>query len=177
MDIDTLINAVIEREGDYGNHPADRGGPTRFGITESVARAQGYAGDIRALPRAEATAIYRRLYWLRPGYDRLATQMPAIAAELFDCGVNMGPATATGFLQRALNAIGGDTSPGLAIDGALGPATFAAIDAFRTRRGAAGEAVLLKAVRALRAERYIALTESRPADRAFAYGWIANRIG
>ena len=42
--IDRLIEALIEREGGYVNHPADRGGPTRFGITEAVARAHGYRG-------------------------------------------------------------------------------------------------------------------------------------
>uniref|UniRef100_UPI00359318C9 glycosyl hydrolase 108 family protein n=1 Tax=Parasphingorhabdus sp. TaxID=2709688 RepID=UPI00359318C9 len=45
-DIDTLIDKVIALEGDYSDHPADRGGPTRWGVTEAVARAQGYAGDI-----------------------------------------------------------------------------------------------------------------------------------
>ncbi|MES2753138.1 MAG: glycosyl hydrolase 108 family protein, partial [Pseudomonadota bacterium] len=32
-DIATLIDAVIGREGGYSNHPADRGGPTRWGVT------------------------------------------------------------------------------------------------------------------------------------------------
>jgi lysozyme family protein len=54
------------------NHPADRGGPTRFGITEAVARAHGYAGPMALLPREEAAAIYRRLYWLRPRFDQVA---------------------------------------------------------------------------------------------------------
>lgn len=30
MDIDSLIDEVIGREGGYANHPADRGGPTRW---------------------------------------------------------------------------------------------------------------------------------------------------
>ncbi len=179
MDINTLIDAIIAREGDYSNHPADKGGPTRFGITEAVARANGYAGDMRTLPRAEAVAIYKKLYWQRPGYDRVSETAPAIAAELFDCGVNMGPATASGFLQRALNALnrGASDFPDLAIDSAVGPATLAALNAYRARRGSAGEAVLLKAIEALRGARYIALSEARPANEAFVYGWIANRIG
>jgi lysozyme family protein len=45
-DLDELINALIEREGGYVNHPADRGGPTRYGITEAVARAHGYGGPL-----------------------------------------------------------------------------------------------------------------------------------
>lgn len=61
MNIDDLIDALIEREGAYANHPADRGGPTCWGITEAIARAHGYAGAMKQLPRAEATEIYRRL--------------------------------------------------------------------------------------------------------------------
>ncbi len=41
MDVDSLIDEVIGREGGYSNHPADRGGPTRWGVTEKVARAHG----------------------------------------------------------------------------------------------------------------------------------------
>ena len=76
MDVDYLIDELIEREGDYANHPDDRGGPTRFGITEVVARAHGYAGAMAELPRDEAAAIYRRLYWLRPRFDQVAERCP-----------------------------------------------------------------------------------------------------
>ena len=31
MDVDNLIDGVIGREGGYSNHPADRGGATRWG--------------------------------------------------------------------------------------------------------------------------------------------------
>lgn len=100
MDIDDLIGEVIDREGGYSNHPSDRGGATRWGITEKVARANGYTGDMRALPRETAMEIYRRLYWRKPGYDRVAKYVPLVAAELFDTGVNMGTQMATSFLQR-----------------------------------------------------------------------------
>ena len=64
-----LIDALIEREGGYVDHPGDKGGPTRFGITQAIARAHGYAGAMAKLPRDDAAAIYRRLYWLRPRFD------------------------------------------------------------------------------------------------------------
>jgi lysozyme family protein len=105
LKIDNLVDALIEREGGYVRHPADRGGPTCFGITEAVARAHGYAGPMRQLPRSEAAAIYRRLYWERPRFDRVAERSAALAAELFDTGVNMGPSVAVTFLQRALTAL------------------------------------------------------------------------
>ncbi len=37
--------------------------------------------------------------------------------------------------------------------------------------------MLLKAIEALQGERYVALAERRPANEAFLYGWLANRLG
>jgi lysozyme family protein len=180
MDVDVLIDELIERKGGYVAHPADKGGPTRYGITEAVARAHGYAGGMAELPREEAAAIYRRLYWLRPRFDEIARRAPAIAAELFDTGANMGPAVAATFLQRALTALnrGGIDYPDLTPDGRVGPDTLAALDSFLNLRGNdLGETVLLRAIEALQGERYLRLAEKRPANEAFLYGWLANRIG
>ncbi len=177
--IDTLINKAIALEGDYSNHPADRGGPTRWGVTEAVARAHGYAGDMRHFPREDAAAIYKRRYWLRPAFDRIAEHAPDIAAELFDTGINMGPGTASGFLQRALNALNRDERDyqDISVDQIIGRETLCALEIFLRKRSAKGEAVLLKAIEALQGARYIELAEKRPANQAFLYGWLANRIG
>ncbi|HET9811265.1 MAG TPA: glycosyl hydrolase 108 family protein [Sphingomicrobium sp.] len=180
MEIDSLIDALLDREGGYVSHPSDRGGPTNFGITEAVARAHGYRGAMRNLPREEAAAIHRRLYWLRPRFDEVAKRSLAVAAEMFDTGVNMGPAVAATFLQRALSALNRDRKDyaDLVPDGRIGPATLAALDKFLELRGKApGESVLLRALNALQGERYIRLAERRPANEAFLYGWLANRIG
>jgi lysozyme family protein len=179
MDVGQLIDDVIAREGGFSDHPADRGGATRWGVTEAVARAHGYAGDMRLFPRDDAAAIYARVYWERPNFAGVARHAPRLAAELFDTGVNMGPAVAAGFLQRALNALnrGASDYPDLVLDAAIGPQTLAALGAFLDRRGAQGETVLLKAVEALQGERYLRLAEHRPANEAFLYGWLANRIG
>ena len=178
MTIDDLIDAVIDREGGYSNHPADRGGATRFGITERVARADGYGGDMRAFPRERAATLYRRLYWDRPAFAQVADRAPLTAAELFDTGVNMGAGVAATFLQRALNALnrGASDYPDVPVDGSVGPRTLAALDRFLAVRRS-GDAVLVKAIEALQGERYLALAEARPANEAFLYGWLANRIG
>lgn len=175
-----LIEALIEREGGYVHHPADRGGPTRYGITQEVARAHGYYGEMADLPREEAIAIYRRLYWLKPRFDQVARRVPRIAAELFDTGANMGPAVATTFLQRALTALNRQARdyPDLVPDGRIGATSLAALDAYLAARGRrGGETVLLRALEALQGERYLRLAERRPANEAFLYGWLANRIG
>ena len=177
--IDQLIDDVIEREGGYADHPADRGGPTRWGITEAVARRQGYQDDMRALPQSDAAAIYKRLYWIAPSFDKISEAAPKLAAELFDTGINMGTGTAIGFLQRALNALNrnGRDYGDLTVDRRIGPATLRALQAFFRQRGKAGEDVLLKAVEALQGAHYVRLAETRPSQEAFLYGWLANRIG
>jgi lysozyme family protein len=179
VDVDELIDAVIEREAGYVRHPADKGGPTSFGITEAVARAHGFAGPMRQLPREEAARIYTRLFWLRPRFDEIARRSPRVAAELFDTGANMGPAVSATFLQRALTALNrnGSDYPDLVPDGRIGDRTLAAFDAFLELRGkSSGEAVLLRALEALQGERYLRLAERRPANETFLYGWLANRM-
>lgn len=41
---DEIFDAVLGKEGGYVNHPDDKGGPTKWGITGKVARAHGYQG-------------------------------------------------------------------------------------------------------------------------------------
>ncbi len=178
--VDELVDGLIAREGGFVDHPADRGGATNWGITEAVARAHGYTGPMALLPRGEAAAIYRRLYWLRPRFDSVSRRAPRLAAELFDTGANMGPGVAATFLQRALTALNrnGSDYPDIEPDGRIGEATLAALDAFLALRGSpGGETVLLRAVEALQGERYLRLAEKRPANEAFLYGWLAHRIG
>jgi lysozyme family protein len=178
--VDRLIEGLLEREGGFVDHPADKGGPTCFGITEAVARAHGYAGAMEQLPRDTAASIYRRIYWLRPRFDEIAKHSARIASELFDTGVNMGPAVAVTFLQRALTALNrsGKDYPDLTPDGRIGAVTLAALGRFLTvRANGIGETVLMRALEALQGERYLRLAERRPANEAFLYGWLANRIG
>lgn len=180
LEVDQLIDSVIDREGGFIDNPADKGGPTCFGITEAVARANGYGDAMEKLPRADAVAIYRRLYWSRPRLDEIARRSAILAAELFDTGVNMGSAVAITFLQRALTALNrnGKDYPDLTPDGRVGPITLGALDSFLAVRGqSSGETVLLRALEALQGERYLRLAERRPANEAFLYGWLANRIG
>jgi lysozyme family protein len=177
--IQQLVDEVIKREGGYVNHPADRGGPTNWGVTEAVARRQGWTGSMRDLPRSEAVAIYTRIYWIAPGFDRIAAIMPRLAEELFDTGINMGTGTAAGFLQRSLNALNrnGVDYPDLKVDRQIGAATLSALSAFKARRGKDAERVLLKAVEALQGAHYLNIAEARPSQEAFVYGWLHHRIG
>lgn len=176
---EALIGPLLAREGGYVDDPRDVGGETHWGVTAAVARACGYAGPMREMTREQAAAIYRARYWTGPGLDRIAALSAPVAAKLFDLGVNMGPGVGVAFVQRALNALneqGGDFAD-IATDGVAGPALAGALAAFLRRRGRAGEAVLVKAINCLQGARYIELAESRAANEAFEFGWLANRIG
>lgn len=177
--VDQFISDLIGVEGGYVNHPDDRGGPTKFGITQAVARAFGYKADMMDMPRSVAEAIYKQRYWEQPGFGRVAEHSEAIAVELLDTGVNMGQAVASKFLQRSLNVMNqqGKIYPDIAADGAIGNMTIAALSAFLKHRGKPGETVMLRALNALQGARYIELAESRHQNESFVYGWFANRVG
>ncbi|KAF0812808.1 hypothetical protein IGB42_02651 [Andreprevotia sp. IGB-42] len=179
MDINSLIDGLISREGGYANDAADQGGETMWGITIAEARANGYAGAMRDLPRSKAIEIYTRRYWIAPGFSQVAILSMAIAGELFDTGVNCGPATAATMLQRSLNALnqGGADYADIAVDGEIGPATLRALSAYLNKRGQTGVTVMLRALNCLQGARYVELCEKKPSQERFLFGWLANRVG
>tara|TARA_R110000782_G_scaffold167129_10_gene259381 strand:+ start:15058 stop:15594 length:537 start_codon:yes stop_codon:yes gene_type:complete len=176
MTIEEMIEITIGHEGGYSNHPADRGGPTRWGITQAVARANGYSGDMRQLPREKAVAIYRQEYAIKPGFAAVGEIYPRVGAELFDTGVNMGPARPALWLQEWLNALnnGGKHYADIAEDGRIGPGTLAALRAYKARRGAEGEERLLRALNGDQAVFYKQLAMRKPSQEAFVYGWLGR---
>ncbi|CAM2143865.1 conserved protein of unknown function [Pararobbsia alpina] len=176
---DDLIDKLLPIEGGYTDDPNDAGGETNFGITIAVARAFGYTGDMRAMPRATAVEIYRARYWTQPRFGQVSTIDPELAAMLFDIGVNMGTATGVMFLQRALNVLNkqGTAYPDIALDGGVGAMTIAALTAFKTQRGAAGLTVLRSMVNAQRSVRYIEIAEHTYTNENFEFGWQQRTFG
>lgn len=173
-----LIDDLIDREGGYVNNLADKGGATCWGITEAVARKSGYAGDMRALPRGFAEAIYMQQYVIAPGFDKVLAVSPAIGEELVDTGVNMGVSHPGPWLQRILNALNQQAKlfPDLVVDGQLGPATISALKAVLAKRGKDGETVIMRALNCLQGARYLEITEAREKNEAFYFGWLLNRV-
>ncbi|ARG17568.1 hypothetical protein B7L44_13795 [Acinetobacter nosocomialis] len=179
MSVDNYIDELIKREGGYVNNPNDRGGATNFGITEAVARVNGWKGPMRDLPLDLAKQIYKQQYWINPRFDQVNTLSPSIAEELLDTGVNCGVAFAKPLLQRALNLLNNQGKggwPDLAVDGIYGSATLGALKNFLAKRGKDGEKVMLKVLNIMQGQRYIEICERNPTQEQFFYGWISNRI-
>lgn len=107
---------VLDREGRdrITDDPHDPGGLTKWGISLRAYPQLGQAG-IRALTEAQATNIYRRDYWQAGACQALP---PGLAVFHFDTAVNLGCGGAAKLLQAAA---------GVAVDGAIGPKTLAAV--------------------------------------------------
>lgn len=120
MTVDDLIDDLLRREGGFVNHPADRGGPTNYGITQATLgswlQRTATIFDVQELDEQTARDIYRQRYYLDPKIDTLPE---AIQAVVFDWGVNSGPGTAIKALQETLDALGYPC----AADGKIGPET------------------------------------------------------
>ena len=114
MKFNDAFTRLLGHEGGYSNNPADPGKATMWGVTEAVARANGYAGDMRDLPQDFAKKVYQKSYWDSCRCDSLPD---AVRFDVFDGAVNSGPGQSVKWLQRAV---------GVADDGVVGPITLKA---------------------------------------------------
>lgn len=178
IEVKSAIHKLIGVEGEYANHPSDTGGPTRWGVTERVARINGYPGDMKMYPIELAYQVYLNRYWYDPGIHNIYVISPSIAFELFDSGVNFGPGRPLLWLQHWLNGLNrnGSDYPDLVTDGRVGKGTINVLKSFLQKRGPEGEKVLVVALNCSQAARYLELAEGRPANEDFLYGWVNNRV-
>ncbi|WP_148716506.1 glycoside hydrolase family 108 protein [Chitinolyticbacter meiyuanensis] len=152
MNFDQAFAKLLGHEGGFSDHADDPGGATRYGVTEAVARANGYRGDMRFFPLDQAKTIYRSQYWDAVKADQLPD---LIRYAVFDGAVNSGPHQSIKWLQRAL---------GVADDGKLGPISLSAVSK-------ADQPVLLSRLLAARLRFMTGLTNWP----SFSRGW-ARRI-
>ena len=176
-----ILAGIYAVEGGYVNDPKDRGGATNYGVTESVARAAGYRGDMRYFPKhcdgpthACADAIYVRDYIERPGFMPVIEIEPAVGTELVDTGVNMGPSRPTRWFQESLNELG----QRVPVDSRIDAGDLAAYRALQARRGAVGACVLmLDRLDRKQEAKYRAIVSANPSQDRFLRGWLNHRVG
>ena len=153
MSDDEIVTAIFAREKpDYTDYDV----PTKFGVTlATLERYRGQpctADDVKALEEPEARAIAKKLYIVDPHFDLLTERL---RWPVVDAGYNLGTATATKVLQRAL---------GLPDDGVLGPATLAAV-------ASRPQINVLVRFCAEWARQYGRIIRSKPANATYALGW------
>lgn len=151
------VEYVLKNEGGYTEDPHDKGGATKYGISQ-----RSYPNlNIKQLSREDAIKIYYCDYWLKGRFDEI--QDDNVATKFFDLSVNMGLRYATFIVQRALRS----ACVAIEEDGIVGPQTLAAINISNSR-------VLLAAIKSEAAGYYRALVAKDGNQRKFLNGWLAR---
>lgn len=158
------LQVALERlkvlEGGYVDHPADRGGATKYGITigtlgDHLGRRASKA-EVRALTWEQAKTIYRQNYWQAVRADELPVGIDYI---VFDMAVNHGPGRAVTILQEAL---------GVTPDGIFGPQTLRAVRQLDEVEEIRRE---IQSIAQARNAFYDRIINRDPSQRVFERGW------
>lgn len=100
-----VIPFTLVHEGGarYTNHPADPGGPTKYGITihdvQKYLKRNATAEDVKRLTKAQAVRIYKRHYWDKIDADHLPV---GLDYTMFDYTVNAGEGRSLPALKRCI---------------------------------------------------------------------------
>jgi lysozyme family protein len=160
VNADDIITGIIQREGGFVNDPADAGGPTNWGITQSTLAHYRMrpvtVEEVEHLSITEARAIYRERYIVGPGFDQIKDER--LLELVVDSAVQHGVVGAVRLLQAAL---------GVAVDGVFGDATRAAL------AGATPGQLWIK-LAAERVAYYGRIITDKPVNAKFAAGWMAR---
>lgn len=97
------------------DHINDPGGKTKWGITEKVARENGFTGNMADLTMGMAMSIAQNQYWDAVKADELPVEIRYL---MFDSAFNSGVRQSIKWLQRACK---------INDDGIIGPQTLAAL--------------------------------------------------
>jgi lysozyme family protein len=160
--VDEILEEVLVKEGwpAYTEHPNDRGGPTKGGIT--LRALEAWKGkrctrrELKLFTREKALQLLRQRYVNTHGIDLVVAE--GIGAQLVDNSVLSGPALAVKDLQGVL---------GVPADGILGKQTWEAYGRLDPR--VVGNR--LAVARALRLARHV---KKHPDQLVFLSGWMVR---
>ncbi len=154
---------TLGNEGGYTNDPADRGGPTNWGITQAdysawCASPQS-AADVKMMPQATAQSIYSHRYWYPLACDKIKND--GIGTAFFDIGVVRGIAVPPRYAQEICNTHGAS----LVLDGHIGPLTLAAINEL-------DHVIFIKDFSARVEQGFRSIVSHNPSQHVFLRGWV-----
>jgi len=164
--IEKTIRNILKREGGFVNHPADRGGPTNYGITAKP--LTNYLGrepsieDIKHITRDDAYEIYYLQYFQQPKIDQLPQQLQDI---MLDMSVNHGARMAIKLLQRMI------IIKGIPIidDGIIGHKTIKALDGVIYAKC---KIQVINCLVDIRVRFYEQIVKNDDTQRVFLSGWV-----
>jgi lysozyme family protein len=162
--IDKIISDIIKKEGGFVNLKQDRGGATKWGVTQSTLTdwlgREATIEDVKNLSQDDAFEIFYRLYYQGPHIDTLPE---AIQPIITDMAVNHGPKKAIKLLQEVISACG----IVIGIDGICGTGTAKAAHKLW---GVIGSDMINKLVMR-RLAFYESIVKNDASQRIFLAGW------
>lgn len=180
-DFEKCVTKTLKYEGvsssseGYVDHPNDKGGATKFGISYSFVKDtddieffdMNHDGiidkrDIQQLTFEKAVEVYKKYFWDVFSLDDIEENEKAFL--VFDASVNHGIKGCTKLVQKALN----DCGFHLVIDGIYGRKTKQALQECPVER-------FVEAFQEKRSSLYKAIVKKNPAQEVFLAGWL-NRI-
>lgn len=156
---------TIGHEGGYVNDKDDKGGATKFGISQ-----RSYPNeDIFNITLERAKELYYKDFWQKQNCH-LMEGYPMIAGELFDTSVNMGIGRGGKIFQEALNLSNRNERDykNIIVDGLIGSIT---ISAFRSCKK---KALIFNIMNILQGEFVVNLMRKNEVYEKYV-GWF-NRI-
>lgn len=167
---------TLKWEGGLSDDAADKGGLTKYGISwaylqdlsksrpsvlrEILGTSTVTRQLIKDLTKEQAGRLFKYSFWDPFGLD----DMPlAVALCTYDMALNHGKKNAMKIVQRACNLLPA-VMPKLAVDGAFGPKTRAAMRHLDCESG-------VNALASKRQAFYDAIVSGNPSQRVFLKGW------
>ena len=158
---DKIFDYLLKVEGGYTDDKHDKGGKTKYGITEEDARDFGYKGDMQDLTKDFAKSIYLKKYYLGNKLDKVVNDK--VALSICDWTVNSGK-TGKKKAQIVANKFGSN----LTVDGIIGPKTVEAINKINPE-------TFLKEYHEMQRNFYKYLVSKDKTQQDFLTGWL-NRV-
>lgn len=165
--IDQYVPFLLKWEGEFSDHPADRGGATNKGVTLKTWQQTGTdkngdgiitVDDLKMISEHDLVEkVLRPHFWNRWQADRIRTQ--AIAELLVDWLWMSGPYSIK-LAQKEL---------GVEMDGQVGNRTLDAINSHSCQQN------LFYRLKVARYAHFYRICDYRPANRVFLKGWL-NRV-
>lgn len=152
----SILKPFIRKwEGGYSNHPLDKGGPTKWGITQKTYNSM-YRGDVKFMLEDQWDNIFQTLFWNPCNADNMIDQN--VANIIVDWCWGSGCTSTKKRIQRLF---------GLKDDGIFGPKTMAVLNGDTK----AVFDTIWKAHKAF----FEAIVKNNPSQKVFLKGWM-NRL-
>ena len=166
-DFENALKETFDLEGGFSNDLNDRGGKTKYGITEfllDVCIDRGYLPNMKIenITKGDAELIYYKVFWEPLCLNEIQDKL--ITAEIFDTAVNSSGKKAVKIVQESLNFLGEN----LKVDGLIGIQTLTLIKKWIQK----DKKSLFKCLNGFQFINFVEIVKNDSSQKTFSCGWM-----